>query len=73
MRTIFWSVVALLAWCGGMWSNVRTAKQLEAAGHSVWTLNLRARLIAWKGANIAIFLISSTIFVSAVLIAAFTP
>lgn len=68
MSIIFWCV-ALLAWCGAMWRNVRAAKQLHAAGYSFWSFNLRARLIAWKGANIAIFLSCSAIFIVAILMA----
>lgn len=60
-------IVALSAWCGAMWSNFRVAKQLRAAGHSIWTFNTRARFSAWKGANIVFFLSYSAIFAAAIL------
>jgi len=50
-----------------MWSNFRAAKQLHAAGYSIWTLNFRARLTAWKGTNIVLFLGSTAIFVASIL------
>jgi hypothetical protein len=60
-------IVALSAWCGAMWSNVRAAKQLRASGYSFWSFNPRARLIAWKGMNIVLFLSCSAIFAAAIL------
>jgi hypothetical protein len=51
-----------------MWSNVRAAKQLRAAGYSFWSFNPRARLIAWKGRNIVLFLSCSAIFAAAILV-----
>jgi hypothetical protein len=51
-----------------MWSNVEAAKQLRAAGYSFWSFNLRARLIAWKGTNIVLFLSCSAIFAAAILV-----
>jgi hypothetical protein len=50
-----------------MWSNFRAAKQLRAAGYSVWSFNPRARRIAWKGTNIVLFLSCSAIFAAAIL------
>jgi len=67
VNTIF-LIVALFAWCGLMWSNVRVAKQLRATGYSIWTANMRARLNAWKGTNILLFLSCSAIFTAAVLV-----
>jgi hypothetical protein len=32
------------------------SKQLHAAGYRIWTFNTRARLSAWKGANIVLVL-----------------
>ena len=49
-------IVALSALCGAVWSNIRVAKQLHAAGYSIWTFNFKARLAAWKGTNIVLFL-----------------
>jgi hypothetical protein len=49
-------IVALSALCGAVWSNIRVAKQLHAAGYSIWTFNFRARWTAWKGTNIVLFL-----------------
>jgi hypothetical protein len=66
VKTICW-IVALSAWCGTMWSNVLAAKQLRAAGYSFWSFNPRARLIAWKGTPIVLFL-SSAIFAAAILV-----
>jgi hypothetical protein len=60
-------IVALSAWCGGIWSNIRAAKQLRAAGYSIWTFNTRARFNAWKGTNLALFLIYAAIFAAAIL------
>jgi hypothetical protein len=51
VKTIF-GIVALLAWCGAMWANIRVAKQLRDAGYSIWTSNSKARFNAWKGTNI---------------------
>jgi hypothetical protein len=51
-----------------MWSNVEAAKQLRAAGYSFWSFNLRARLIAWTGTNIVLFLSCSAIFAAAILV-----
>lgn len=59
-------IVALLAWCGAMWSYVRVARQLRAAGYSIWTFNPIARWNAWKGDNIVLFLSCSAIFVAAI-------
>jgi amino acid permease len=61
-------IVALSAWCGAMWSNIRVAKQLSAAGYSAWTFNMRARFNAWKGTNILLFLSCSAIFAAAILV-----
>ena len=61
-------IVALLAWCGAMWSQVRSLKQLRAAGFSIWTFNTRARLNASKG-NIVPFLGYFAIFALAISIA----
>ncbi len=61
-------IVALFAWCGAMWSFVRAAKQLRAAGYSIWTFNTRARFNAWKGTNIVLFLSCSAIFAAAILV-----
>jgi hypothetical protein len=65
---IFCWIVALSAWCGAMWSNVLAAKQLRAAGYSFWSFNPRARLIAWKGTPIVLFLCCSAIFAAAILV-----
>jgi hypothetical protein len=59
-------IVALLAWCGAMWSQVRFAKQLRADGYSIWTFNVRARLNAWKGANIVLFLSCGAVFAASI-------
>jgi hypothetical protein len=59
-------IVALFAWYGVVWSNVRAAKQLRAAGYSVWSFNPRARLVAWKGINIVLFLSCSALFAAAI-------
>ena len=67
VKTFCW-IVALSAWCGAMWSNFRAAKQLRAAGYSFWSFNPRARLIAWKGTNIVLFLSCSAIFAAAILV-----
>ena len=67
MKTICW-IVALSAWCGAMWSNIRAARQLRAAGYSFWSFNPRARLIAWKGTNIVLLLNCSAIFAAAILV-----
>ena len=67
VKTICW-IVALSAWCGAMWSNVRAAKQLRAAGYSFWSFNLRASRIAWKGTNIVLFLSCSAVFAAAILV-----
>jgi hypothetical protein len=67
VKTICW-IVALSAWCGATWSNVRAAKQLRAAGYSFWSFNPRARLIAWKGTNIVLFLSCTAIFAAAILV-----
>jgi amino acid permease len=64
VNTIFGSV-SLLAWCGGMWANIRVAKQLRAAGYSIWTLNIKARFNAWKG-NILLFLSCSAVFAASI-------
>jgi amino acid permease len=61
-------IVALSAWCGAMWSNIRVAKKLRAAGYSIWTLNMRARFNAWKGTNIVLFLSCIAIFAAAILV-----
>jgi hypothetical protein len=53
--------------CGGIWSNIRVAKQLRAAGYSIWTFNRRARFNAWKGTNILLFLSCSAIFAASIL------
>lgn len=63
---IFCVLMALLAWCGAIWINVRVAQQLRAAGLSVWTFNYRARFDVWKGRNIVLFLIYSAIFATAI-------
>jgi hypothetical protein len=52
-----------------MWSNIRVAKQLRAAGYSIWTFNTRARFNAWKGTNIVLFLSCSAIFAATILLA----
>jgi hypothetical protein len=65
VKTIL-SIVALSAWCGAMWSNFRVAKQLRAAGHSIWTFNHRARWNAWKGTNIVLFLSCGAIFAAVI-------
>lgn len=67
VKTICW-IVVLSAWCGVMWSNVRTTKQLRASGYSFWSFNPRARLIAWKGTNIVVFLNCFAIFAAAILV-----
>jgi hypothetical protein len=67
VKTICW-IMALSAWCGGIWSNFRVAKQLRAAGYSIWTFDTRARLNAWKGPNIVLFLSCSAIFAAAILV-----
>jgi hypothetical protein len=64
---MFFMIVALSAWCGAMWSNVRVERQLRAAGYSFWTLNPAARFAAWKGTNLALFLGSTAIFAAAIL------
>jgi hypothetical protein len=51
-----------------MWSNVRAAKQLRASGYSFWSFNPRARLIAWKGTPIVLFLSCAAIFAAAILV-----
>jgi len=51
-----------------MWSNIRAARQLRAAGYSFWSFNPRARLIAWKGTNIVLLLNCSAIFAAAILV-----
>ncbi|MET3912934.1 hypothetical protein ABID59_007308 [Bradyrhizobium sp. S3.3.6] len=68
VRTICY-IAFLFAWCGGLWSCVLAAKQLHAAGNSIWTLNTRARLNAWKGANIVLFLSCSAVGAAAILTA----
>jgi hypothetical protein len=60
-------IVALSAWCGGMWCYIRVAKQLRAAGYSIWTFNSRARWNAWKGTNILLFLSCYAIFAASLL------
>jgi len=67
VKTICW-IVALSAWYGAMWSEFRVAKQLRAAGYSSWSFNLRARLIAWKGTNIVLFLSCCALFAAAILV-----
>jgi hypothetical protein len=59
-------IVALLAWCGVMWSQVRALKQLRAAGYSIWTFNVSARWNAWNGTNIALFLSCGAVFAAAI-------
>jgi amino acid permease len=59
-------IVALFAWCGLLWSNVRVAKQLRANGYSIWTFNMRARFNAWKGTNILLFLSCFAIFAAVI-------
>jgi hypothetical protein len=66
VKIILW-IVALSAWCGAIWSNFRVAKQLRAAGHSIWTFDHSARWNAWKGTNIVFFLSWGAIFAAAVL------
>lgn len=61
-------IVALIAWCGLIWSNLRVAKQLSANGYSIWTVNMRARFNAWKGTNILLFLICFAIFTAVILV-----
>ena len=61
-------IVALSALCGAVWSNIRVAKQLHAAGYSIWTFNFRARVTAWKGTNIVLFLSCFAIFAAAILV-----
>ena len=51
-----------LAWCGAMYGYVLFLKRLRASGHSLWTLNHRARFNAWRGRPIAIFLMCGAIF-----------
>jgi hypothetical protein len=67
VKIICW-IVALSAWCGAMWSNVLATKQLRAAGYSSWSFNPRARLIAWKGTPIVLFLSCSAISAAAILV-----
>lgn len=67
MKIICW-IVALSAWCGTMWSNVLAWKQLRSAGISFWSFNPRARLIAWRGIPIVLFLSCSAIFAAAILV-----
>ncbi len=67
MKTIC-SIVALSAWCGAMWSNALAAKQLRAAGYSFWSFIPKARLIAWKGTPIVLFLNCSAVFAAAILV-----
>jgi hypothetical protein len=62
-------VVALVAWCGLMWSQVRVLKQLRAAGYNIWTFNERARWNAWKGTNFVLFLSCGAVFAAAILAA----
>jgi hypothetical protein len=50
-----------------MWINFWGAKQLRAAGYSIWTFNMRARLIAWQGTNIVLCLSCSAIFAATIL------
>jgi hypothetical protein len=66
VKTTCW-IVALSAWCGGMWCNIRVAQQLRAAGYSIWTFNSRARWNAWKGTNILLFLSCFAIFAASIL------
>jgi hypothetical protein len=63
---IIFGIVALSAWCGAMWSNVLAMKQARAAGYGFWSFNPRARLIAWKGKPIVLFLSCSAIFAAAI-------
>ena len=65
MKTIF-GIVALLAWCGGIWSNIRVAKQLRAAGYSIWTFNSKARFNAWKGTNMLLLLSCFAVFAASI-------
>jgi len=66
VRDICW-IVALLAWGGMMWNQVRALKQLHAAGYSIWTFNTKARLNAWKGTNIVLFLSCGAVFSIAII------
>jgi amino acid permease len=66
VKTIF-GIVTLLAWCGAMWANIRVAKQLRAAGYSIWTSNSKARFNAWKGTNILLFLSCAAVFAASLL------
>jgi hypothetical protein len=60
-------IVALSAWCGGMWINVCAARQAHAAGYSFWSFDPKARLAAWRGKNLPLFLICLAIFAAAIL------
>jgi hypothetical protein len=61
-------IAALSAWCGAMWINVRAARQAHAGGYSFWSFNPQARIAAWRGRNLPLFLMSCAIFVAAGLV-----
>jgi hypothetical protein len=67
VKAICW-IVALSAWCGAMWSNVLAAKRLRAAGYSFWSFIPRARVVAWKGKPILLFLSCAAVFAAAILV-----
>ena len=60
-------IVALFAWCGAMWVNVRAIKQARAAGYGLWSLDPKAQYAAWRGKNLPLFLGFCAIFASAIL------
>jgi hypothetical protein len=67
VKTIF-LIVALSAWCGGMWINVRAIRQARAAGYSFWSFDPKARRAAWRGRNLPLFLMCAAIFAAAILV-----
>jgi hypothetical protein len=67
VKTICW-IVALSAWCGGMWINVRAVRQAHAAGYSFWSFDPKVRLAAWRGRNLPLFLMCLAIFAAAILV-----